>query len=208
MTRKMTKLHEGTSKHSSKVAATLFRHPESEPSEISENAHGKGEVISIVFKYAGNGGWLCNICKTNAMTVKKAKAHEIRCQGVGATENKEDESGHEFSDGPIRSEGNGDTTSTHQLSDNEDGNEDGNEDEEESDDDDNDDDDFGSDSGSDSNIAFVENFLRNQDVDASHRRRMRSFCKVCCTYTFAVSTLTHKIQDAHRPENPKNSGGD
>ena len=155
MTRKMAKLHEGTSKHSSKVAATLFRHPESEPSEISENAHGKGEVISIVFKYAGNGGWLCNICKTNAMTVKRAKAHEIRCQGVGATENKEAESGHEFSDGPNRSEGNDNTTSTHQLSDNEDGNED----EKEGDDDVNDDDDDNSDSGSDSNIAFVENFL-------------------------------------------------
>jgi hypothetical protein len=36
MTHKQAKRHEVSSNHSSKVAATLFRHPESEPSEISE----------------------------------------------------------------------------------------------------------------------------------------------------------------------------
>ena len=130
------------------------------------------------------------------MTIKKAEAHEIRCQGVGTTENEEAE---------LRSEGNNSTSSMHRASNNEEGDENDNEDEEEDDDDDDDGSDSGS--GSDSNDAFVENFLRSQNVGASHRRRMRSFYKVCGTYTFAVSTVTHKIQDAHRPENTKNSGG-
>ena len=126
MTRKLVKLHEASSKHYSKVAATLFRHPESEPSEISERSWKRRGNLCIVFEYVGNGGWLCKICKTDAMTVKKAKAHEIRCQEVGGAENEEAESTHEFLDRPRRSEGNNSTTSTHRVFDDEDDNEDDN----------------------------------------------------------------------------------
>jgi len=154
MTRKLAKLHEASSKHYSKVAATLFRHPE-------------------IFEYVGNGGWLCKICKTDAMTVKKAKGHEIRCQEVGAAENEEAESTHEFLDRPRRSEGNNSTTSTHRVFDDEDDNED----EEEGDDGDEDDDD-GDDGDDSSDADFVENFLRSQDVDESHKEKMRIFYKM------------------------------
>jgi hypothetical protein len=193
MTRQLAKRHEVSTKHSSKVAATFFRHPESEPSEISECSWKRRSNLCIVFKYVGKGEWLCQICKTDAMTTKKAKAHEIRCQGVGAAENEEAEAGsmHESLDRASRSEGNNSTTSTHQRYDDDD-----NEDEEEEEDDDGDDDDDeddeedGGDGGDDydySDAAFVENFFRNQDVDASHKRRMQSFYEVCCAYTFAVS---------------------
>ena len=94
------------------------------------------------------------------MGMKKAKAHEIRCHG--------------FLDRPRQSEENYGTTSTHQEGtvferhedDEDDGNEDVNGDD---DNDDNDNDD----------TAFIENFLRSQDVDESYRKRMRSFYKVC-----------------------------
>jgi hypothetical protein len=157
MTRQLAKRHEVSTKHSSKVAATFFRHPE-------------------IFKYVGKGEWLCQICKTDAMTTKKAKAHEIRCQGVGAAENEEAEAGsmHESLDRASRSEGDNSATSTHQRYDDDD-----NEDEDDDgDDEDEEDDEDGDDGGDDydySDAAFVENFFRNQDVDASHKRRMQSF---------------------------------
>jgi hypothetical protein len=128
------------------------------------------------------------------MTIKKAKAHEIRCQGVGGAGNEEAETMHESLDRSHRSEGDNSTTGTHQHYSDED-NEDDNEEEEEGDDgdgdidegDDEDGDDGDDDDDDNSYAAFVENFLRRQDIDANRKRRLQEFSKVCCTYTFAVS---------------------
>jgi len=167
MTPRLAKLHEAERGHSSKVAATFFKHPE-------------------IFKYARDGKWLCEICKTGAMTIKKARAHEIRCQEVGAAENEEARSLHENLGKPHRSEGDDSTTSTHQEGTVfEDGEEDDNEDDDEGEsDDDDDDDDYDDDNDNEGNendnndTAFVENFLRSQDVAESHRKKMRSFYKM------------------------------
>jgi hypothetical protein len=115
--------------------------------------------LCIVFKYARDGKWLCEICKTHAMTIKKARAHENRChenrcQEVGAVENEEARSLHEILDKPHGREGDDSTTSTHQegtvfKDDNDDDNEEDDEGEgdEDSEDDGDDDDDDNDDDG-------------------------------------------------------------
>ncbi|KAH9039922.1 hypothetical protein EDB84DRAFT_1020417 [Lactarius hengduanensis] len=66
MTRKQAMFHEVSKGHSSKVAATFFRHP------------GNFRV----FMHKGDLKWHCQICKGgNAMSVKKAVAHEVQCHG-------------------------------------------------------------------------------------------------------------------------------
>ena len=100
------------------------------------------------------------------MTVKAARNHEIRCQDVGAAENRGAGSLHETLDRSRRSEGIDSTTSTHQdrtvfeRNDDDDDIGDDNEDGSEGKGDDEDDEDDNNDNNDNHDAASIVNFLR------------------------------------------------